>query len=147
MTRRITVLLLAVLAFAMYTAAQDVDVTARNARWKEFNSHNFDKWDFAKQKLTKSKIANLKEDENADDFALLRGVVFGKHGRIFKEQSIQQYLAKQPWYKPNPKFSNAVLTKVERDNLDTIRITEAQKHDFVEPGDMRIWRDKLIPDD
>ena len=134
-------------SFTTIVFAQDVDIAARNARWREFNKHNFDKFNFATTKLTKLKIAKLKEDENADDFALLRGVVFGKHGRIFKERSIQDYLEKQAWYKPDRNFANRVLTPTERLNLDLIRITEAEKHDFVEPGDMRVWRSKLITDD
>jgi len=147
MKRKISLLLILITAVAAATVAQDVDPVARAARWREFSKHNFDKFDFAKRRLPAANLTTLKEDENADDFALLRGVVFGKHGRIFKEQSIQQYLEKQPWYKPNKNFSNAVLTKIERDNLDTIRITEANKHDFVELGDMRIWQTKVIPDD
>lgn len=147
MKRAIFISLLGLSVFAATAFGQDVDPAARAARWREFNRHNFDKFDFATRRLTPAALKGLHEDENADDFALLRGVVFGKHGRVFKEQSIQQYLAKQPWYKPSKAFSNSVLTKIERDNLDTIRITEAEKHDFVEPGDMRIWRAKLIPDD
>ncbi|MBV9241140.1 MAG: YARHG domain-containing protein [Acidobacteria bacterium] len=146
MKRAIFISLLALFAFGTVTVAQDVDPAARAERWREFNKHNFDKFDFTKRRLLTASLTGLHEDENADDFALLRGVVFGKHGRIFKEKSIQEYLTKQAWYKPNSKFSNAVLTKIERDNLDTIRITEAEKHDFVEPGDMRVWRDKIIPD-
>src|SRR6478672_4894739 len=139
-----------VLAIVFATAvghAQDVDPAERANRWREFNKHGFDKFDFSKKRLPPAALKNLHEDENADDFALLRGVVFGKHGRVFKERPIQEYLDKQAWYKANKNFSNEVLTKLERDNLDLIRITEAQKHDFVEPGDMRIWRTKLIPDD
>lgn len=127
--------------------AQDIDPAARAARWKEFNKNSFHTFNFATTKLTKAKLARLKEDENADDFALLRGVVFGKRGRVFKERSIQDYLEKQAWYKPNAKFSNTMLTPIERANLDLIRLTEAEKHPFVEPGDMRIWRDKEIKDD
>ncbi len=134
-------------AFASTAIAQDVDPVARAARWKQFNAYGFHTLDFSKSKLTNAKIAKLTEDVNADDFALLRGVVFGKHGRVFKERSIQDYLEKQPWYKPNPKFSNSVLTPLERSNLDLIRITEAEKHPFIEPGDMRIWRAKEIKDD
>src|SRR5204862_4210587 len=148
MKRRIALFTIMILALAVTVViSQEIDPMVRAARWREFNKNNFDKFDFAKARLTKAKLANLKEDENADDFALLRGVVFGKHGRIFKEKSIQEYLDKQPWYKPNSKFSNAMLTTVERANLDLIRLTEAAKHPFVEPGDMRIWKDKLIGDD
>ncbi len=135
------------LIFSIYVPAQIVDVSERNARWREFNRNNFDKVDFAKTRLTKARLKKLKEDDTADDFALLRGVIFGKRGRIFKERSIQDYLEKQPWYKPNRNFSNAVLTPIERANLDLVRITEAEKHNFVEPGDMRIWRARLITDD
>ena len=82
---RILLVLIAILAGAV--TAQDIDIAARNARWREFNKYSFDKFNFAKTRLSKAKLAPLKEDENADDFALLRGVVFGKHGRVFKERS------------------------------------------------------------
>ena len=134
--------MLAVAAFA-----QDIDPVQRASRWKEFNKFAFEKVDFSKAKLTRAKIAKLKEDDNADDFALFRGVIFGKHGRVFKERSIQEYLDKQAWYKADPKFSNKVLTPIERANLDFIRLVEAEKHFSIEPGDMRIWKAKLIGDD
>src|SRR3954463_363023 len=140
MRPKIHLLIAAIAVFTAATFAQDVDPAARAARWREFNKHNFDKFDFAKRRVPQTSLKGLKEDENADDFALLRGVVFGKHGRIFKERSIQEYLDKQPWYKANKNYSNSVLTPVERSNLDLIRITEAEKHTFIEPGDMRVWR-------
>jgi hypothetical protein len=147
MKRLISLTLLILVSLVGLSLAQEVDPAARAKRWREFNALGFEKLDFTKTRLTKLKITKLKEDEDSDDFALLRGVVFGKHGRVFKERSIQDYLEKQAWYKANPKFTNAVLTPLERANLDLIRITEAEKHDFVEPGDMRIWKDKIIPDD
>lgn len=148
MKRKILLFLVIVLALAGRVLAQDfVDPVERAARWKEFNKNNFEKVNFAKTKLTKARIARLKVDEYGDDLALLRGVVFGKRGRIFKERSIQDYLDKQAWYKPNKNFKNAMLTPVERYNLDLIRLGEAEKHPFVEPGDMRIWKSKLITDD
>ena len=147
MIRRSIFLLLTIALAAAAVSAQQVDPAARAERWKQFNRNNFDKLNYSTVKLTKAKIANLKEDENADDFALLRGVIFGKRGRIFKERSIQEYLEKQAWYKANKNFSNAVLTAGERANLDFIRLAEAQKHPSIEPGDMRIWKSKAIADD
>ena len=97
--------------------------------------------------MTPTRLAKLKTDENADDLALLRGVVFGKRGRIFKERSIQDYLEKQAWYKPSKNYTNSMLTPIERVNLDLIRIAEAKNHPTIEPGDMRIWKAKLIGDD
>jgi len=82
-----------------------------------------------------------------DELALLRGVVFGKRGRVFKERSIQDYLEKQLWYKPKQNFTNAVLTQTERANLDSIRLEEARRHSSVQPGDLRLWQRAEIPDD
>jgi hypothetical protein len=146
MKRQVTAFLLAVIAVAV-VCAQDVDPAARAARWREFNKNNFHQFNFATRRLTKAKLANLNPEGEVDDLALLRGVVFGKRGRIFKERSIQDYLEKQAWYKPNRMFSNAMLKPLERANLDLIRLAEAEKHPFVEPGDMRIWKNKLIVDD
>jgi hypothetical protein len=134
-------------AAAAAVLAQDIDLAARTARWKQFNKNNFHTVDFSRVRLTPARLAKLTNEEYVDDLALLRGVVFGKRGRIFKERSIQDYLEKQPWYKPNAKFTNAVLSRGERANLDLIRLTEAERHTFVEPGDMRIWQTKLITDD
>ncbi len=110
--------------------------------------HNFD---FTKKLVAKAELAKLKYDsdefEPVNELALLRGVVFGKRGRIFKEKSIQTYLAKQSWYKPNPNFKNSILTAKERSNLDLIRLAEAERHNSVEPGDLRYWIKKEIPED
>src|ERR1043166_7965833 len=146
MKKNLLLFLLIVLAVGS-AFAQEFDPVARAGRWKEFNKNGFEKLNFARTRLTKARISKLKVDEDADEIALLRGVVFGKHGRIFKERSIQDYLDKQPWYKPNKNFTNSVLTPIERSNLDLIRLGEAEKHPFIEPGDMRIWKAKLITDE
>ena len=79
-----------------------------------------------------------------EDLKLLRGIVFGRHGRVFKDNDIKVYLEEQSWYKPNPDFKNSMLNDVERRNLDVIRIAEASKHETIQPGDMRYWRDRAI---
>ena len=110
--------------------------------------HNFD---FTKKLVTKAELAKLKYEEDdaepVNELALLRGVLFGKHGRVFVEKIVQTYLEKQSWYKPNPKFSNSVLNQTERTNLDLIRLAEAERHYSVEPGDLRYWVNKEIPED
>ncbi|MGC2238892.1 MAG: YARHG domain-containing protein [Pyrinomonadaceae bacterium] len=118
---------------------------------KEFNKYKWDKFDFTKKKVTKAQLDKLKyetdDTETTDELAILRGIVFGKRGRIFKERSIQDYLEKQSWYNPNPNFKNSMLTPVERANLDLIRMAEAERHNYVQPGDLRYWKDKEIPED
>jgi len=115
------------------------------------NVKKYHTFDFTKKLVTKAELAKLKyeqdEFEPINELALLRGVLFGKRGRVFKERSVQNYLEKQAWYKPNPSFKNSVLTVNERANLDLIRLAEAERHPNVEPGDLRYWIKKEIPDD
>jgi hypothetical protein len=148
------VLLLTLLAGAR-VFAQD-DPTGFEARkknfWQDFNKAKWHQFDFAAKKLTKAQLAKLarKDTDEYSDFSrleLLRGVVFGKRGRVFKERSIQDYLEKQAWYKPDKNFSNSSLSATERANLDLIRLAEAAEHYYVKPGDLRYWEGKLIPED
>jgi hypothetical protein len=74
----------------------------------------------------------------------MRGIVFGRHGRIFKDSDIKDYLAGRSWYKPDPKFQNSVLNETERANLDLIREAEAEQHKYIEPGDMRWWQKRAF---
>jgi hypothetical protein len=114
-----------------------------------FKSYKWDKFDFTKKKVTKAQLDKLKyvvDEESVDELAIVRGILFGKRGRIFTERSIQDYLEKQAWYKPNKNFKNSVLTAMERANLDIIRMAEAERHDDVEPGDLRYWIKKEIPE-
>lgn len=154
MKKKLIIYLLFILSLSSSNFAQTDDSSAeRQQDWKAFSKKGWEKFDFTKQKITKIQIAKLKDvggasgNSDVNELALLRGVVFGKRGRVFKERSIQNYLEKQFWYQPKTDFSNAVLTKMERDNLDVIRLAEAARHDNVQPGDLRLWQAKLIPDE
>lgn len=107
--------------------------------WSTQAQESMQRWysfDFSKSALKAADIASLP----LEDLKLLRGVVFGRHGRIFKDAEIRTYLESQTWYKPNPNFQNSLLNTTERRNLDLIRDAEAGKHETVQPGDMRFWR-------
>ena len=111
-----------------------------------FNAHSQDpmqRWenfDFAKTRLKASDVSKVP----LEDLKLMRGIVFGRHGRVFKDADIQIYLKDKSWFHANPNFSNSQLNDVERRNLDLIRDAEASKHEFVQPGDMRYWRTRVL---
>lgn len=103
----------------------------------------WNKFDFTKKTVVKSQL----KDYGLDELQKIRGIVFGKRGRIFVERTIQDYLSKQSWYKPNKAFDNKVLGVIERKNIDVIREAEANARDSVAPGDLRFWKTKLITEE
>src|SRR5258705_5170544 len=78
------------------------------------------------------------------DWKLVRGIVFGKHGRVFKDPDIRRFLESRTWFKADPTFQNSSLNDTERANLDVIRIAEARSHETVEPGDMRLYQTRAL---
>ena len=120
-------LLASIVLFSITAVAQDTMDTLKGL-------------DFSKSSIKQGQTQKLA----MEDLKLLRGIIFGRHGRVFKDNDIKVYLEEQPWYKPNPDFKNSMLNDVERRNLDVIRIAEASKHETIQPGDMRYWRDRAI---
>ena len=105
---RHSLLLLSIVLLSVVTvSAQDpIDL------WKNF--------DFSENAIKQSDIQKL----NIWDLKLMRGLVFGRHGRIFKDADIKNYLEAQVWYQPDPEFKNSMLNDTERRNLDLIRIAD-----------------------
>jgi hypothetical protein len=123
-------------AFIIFAAITIVCFTA-NA---QDNLKVWEKFDFPHSALKPSEIQSLP----LEDLKLLRGIVFGRHGRIFKDPDIKTYLEGTSWYKANAGFQNSMLNELERRNLDLIREAEASNHEHVEPGDMRYWRTRPL---
>lgn len=120
--------------FALLLAAGSFSAQAQDSmdRWQNF--------DFSKSAL---KLADL-TSVPLEDLKLMRGIAFGRHGRVFKDTQITTYLGTQDWYKPRPDFQNSMLNNTENRNLDLIRDAEASKHATVQPGDMRYWRTRTL---
>jgi len=78
------------------------------------------------------------------DVQRIRAIIFGRHGRIFQDSTLQAWLAARAWYRPDTTFTNARLTPGDRANLEIVRAAEAQKHPQIEPGDMRFYQDRVI---
>jgi hypothetical protein len=74
----------------------------------------------------------------------IRGIIFGRHGRVFQDSTLQAWLATRSWYHADTTFTNARLTAGERENLEVVRAAEAKKHTQIEPGDMRFYQDRVV---
>ena len=131
---RLSRLLLPLISIVLLTAfsvqAQDEYASLKN--WETF--------DFTSRRIATTDIGAL----SIEDLKLVRGIVFGKHGRVFKDPEIRRFLESRTWFKANPDFQNSLLNDTERQNLDVIRIAEAQKHETVQPGDMRLYQNRLL---
>ena len=119
-------LLLVLLSAFSVVSAQDEYATVKT--WETF--------DFAGRGVAPADFSGL----TLDDLKLVRGIVFGKHGRVFKDPDIKRFLDSRTWFKADPNFQNSALNDTERSNLDVIRDAEAQKHETIQPGDMRFYR-------
>ena len=122
--------LLLLLSMAIVAQAQD-----EYASVKKWESYNFGAQTIATADLNGLEIYDLK---------LVRGIVFGKHGRVFKDPDIRRFLESRTWYKADSNFQNSSLNDTERANLDVIRIAEAKSHETVEPGDMRLYQTRAL---
>ena len=74
----------------------------------------------------------------------VRATIFGRHGRVFEDTTIQRWLEAQPWYHADSSFTNARLTAEERATLDQVREAEAARPTQIEPGDMRFYENRVI---
>ena len=101
---------------------------------------SWEKYDFAKNSIRASQL----EGRSLDDLKMLRGIIFGRHGRVFKDPDIKKYLSERPWFKPDPNFQNSMLNTTERQNLDIIREAESKQHEFIQPGDLRFYVNRVI---
>lgn len=128
------------LAIAVLVLALVLPAFAQKGCMKGGPANPWEKIDYSKTLLTQDQVKSM----DVETLSLVRGIIFGRHGRVFKEMDIQNFLSSRPWYKANPNFSNKMLNDTERQNLDLVRGGEAASHDLLAPGDLRFWEDKKI---
>ena len=79
-----------------------------------------------------------------EELQRVRAIIFGMHGRVFQDSTLQQWLASRPWYRADSGFTNDRLTANERATLDLVRQAESAKHSQIETGDMRFYQNRVI---
>src|SRR5438270_13408199 len=74
----------------------------------------WESYDFAGKTMAPAEVVS----PETDDLKLLRGTVFGNHGRVFKDTDIRRSLSSRPWLRVGSSFQNFSLNDNERHNLD-----------------------------
>ena len=78
-----------------------------------------------KESLSAKPIPNgLLEGMFLEDARKLRNEIYARHGKVFKDKWLQKYYASFDWYRPNPRYTDATLTAVERQNASAIAAYE-----------------------
>jgi hypothetical protein len=142
MTRRL-IGTVALIALATGCTKGDRSDSAKPAGTNAPGLASMEKWehfDYAARVVPAEALAPL----SLADLQRIRGIIFGAHGRVFQDSTLQRWLATRPWYHPDTTFTNTRLQPRERENLDLVRAAEARRHTQIEPGDMRFHQNSVI---
>jgi hypothetical protein len=60
------------------------------------------------------------------DLRLLRNTVYARRGRPFKSELLQAYFNQRPWYRADPEYTDARLTRTDLRNIKLIRSVEEE---------------------
>ena len=71
------------------------------------------------------------------DLRLLRNTLFARRGRPFKSELLQEHFSNMPWYKPDPAYTDARLTKTDKLNIELIRQVEEEFGGAIQDQDLR----------
>jgi hypothetical protein len=55
-----------------------------------------------------------------EQLRVLRNEIFARKGRQFDSLDLRELFSKQPWYKPRSDYSDNMLTKIDKENVDKI---------------------------
>ena len=64
------------------------------------------------------------KDFSRRDLRLLRNLIYARRGRPFNSALLQDYFQSVDWYKPDPKYTDARLTPLDRRNINVILSVE-----------------------
>lgn len=60
------------------------------------------------------------QGRGAAELRVMRNEIFARRGRTFSSPDLNEYFAKKPWYRPDPSYTDAVLTDIDRENVKII---------------------------
>jgi hypothetical protein len=66
------------------------------------------------------------KDMSARDLRLLRNMIYARRGRPFKGKDMREYFSRMEWYKPDPKYTEARLTRIDHRNIKVVQSVEQE---------------------
>jgi hypothetical protein len=72
------------------------------------------------------------------DLRLLRNTIFARRGRSFKSEVLQAHFERMPWYVPITDYSDKLLTKTDRRNIELIRQVEEEFGGALQDKDFQV---------
>lgn len=100
----------------------------------------WEQFDFATRPVALADLKGL----SGTDLARVRGIIFGKHGRVFEDTLVQRWLMPRPWYVPDAEYTPDRLNDRERANVEVVREAEARARPHIAPGDLVFFKDRPI---
>ena len=74
--------------------------------------------------LDKQLTVDQLSDFSRRDLRLVRNLIYARHGRPFKSDLLKTYFGTLEWYKPDPAYTDARLTPLDKRNINVIRSVE-----------------------
>jgi len=72
--------------------------------------------------ITVKQLADL----SPRDLRILRNMVYARCGRPFRSRVLQEYFGRLEWYRPDPAYTDARLTRLDHQNIRVIQGVEAE---------------------
>ena len=76
-------------------------------------------------------------DLSPRDLRILRNTIYARRGRAFQSTVLQEYFGRLEWYKPDPKYTEARLTKLDQQNVKLIQSVEKEAGGPLDESDHR----------
>ena len=117
--------------FYYWSASEQSYILDESVTHEQIKNANCPEDYFAYNGLKFSKLDSKLIDSDLKDLdkaqlRLMRNAVYARHGRTFKSVDLQSLWECYTWYKKNPNYSDALLTDVDKYNIELIQKYESK---------------------
>jgi hypothetical protein len=111
--------------FGKLSAEERIELGLLSRAMGSFASDDSSRGDMEKSLDEVLSLKDLRE-LSLRDLRLLRNTIYARRGRPFKSPLLQKHFAHMPWYKVDPEYTDARLTKNDQRNVKLIQSVEKE---------------------